>query len=244
MSRAHRWFQIVSGTMIIAGSLVYLWGGAQHPAAGSNLGPLGSEQYWRTFAEHIAGHPDWIGIHTGILLGPVLWLLGTAALAQAHWREREIPFLLVGTPALVVGTALWAVAFAFDGFVAPGNAAAVVQATAADSAAMLNQLRSTQNAVIRLGLVSWTLIGVGMAALSASLLATSMLRAVPRRLLGLTGLLLGLWPGIAWAARVYYPGPFTSPLWIPNAVLTGVWFMAVGLALSVGFRRDRLPAAA
>jgi hypothetical protein len=239
MPRSHRWFHVLTGTVMIVGSLVYLWGGAQHPAAGTNLGPLGSEQYWRSFAEHIASHPNWAGIHTGILLGPLLWLLGAGSLIVGLWSEGEVRLTLLGTTALAVGTALWAVAFSFDGFVAPDNAAAVVRATATDMAAMLNQLRSTQNAVIRLGLVSWTLIGVGMAALSAGLLATSLLGAVPRRVLGVTGLLLGLWPALAWAARIYFPGPFISPLWVPNAVLTGLWFMAAGVAVISGLRPVR-----
>lgn len=216
----------IAGLLLLAGTVAFLWGGAQHPATGESLGPIGSDEYFRNFVEHVRSHRGWEAIHTGILAGPVLWALGIAAWSRRRVRDSAAGLANV---ALAMGAALWAVTFVFDGFLAPVHAAAVPSA----GEAALHAFRANQNVVIRLGLVSWLLIGAAVAALGARLLAQRR-RRVGSTVLGVVGVALGLWPLVAWAAGVFRPGPFTSPAWIPTAVLTALWFAVLGTLLLAG----------
>jgi hypothetical protein len=95
--------------------------------------------------------------------------------------------------------------------------------------------------VIRLGLVGWILISGGMAAFGSSIMAIRSRFRVVQWLLGGAGVLLGLWPTVAWIAGIFEPGPFTSRWWAPTALLTTVWFMSMGVMVLVqGTRSERL----
>lgn len=228
--------------LLAAGSVVFLWGGALHPATGAELGPIGSAAYFRNFARHVVEHPAWQVVHTGILAGPILWTLGCLGLRR--WLSGDdgsadgSDFLSVGLGALLMGTVAWSVTFVLDGFVAPVHAAAVVAGGAGQDASLL-AFRASQEIVIRLGLVAWLLLSTGVACLAVEILRGKGRRPKVRLPIGGLGLALGAWTVIAWAVGIFRPGPFTSPAWVPTAVLTALWFIALGAAAVVYRSADR-----
>ena len=48
-------------------------------------------------------------------------------------------------------------------------------------------------------------------------------------MLAAVGIILGVWPFLAWMTGSFLPGPFTSQWWTVTAVSTAFWFMAVGI---------------
>lgn len=179
MRLTDRVFTAWSGLLLIAGSLIFAWGGRRHPPTGTSLGPLNSDEFFRNFARHIAGHPDWIRIHDAILAGPLLWVLGASG-------------------------ACWLLAWA------------------------ISALRSTQLLVLRLGLVAWLLLGIGIAALGAAVIAGRLGGRAVATGVGSFGVALGLWPVVGYAIAVFDPGVFTSPWWLPIAGTTSLWFGVLG----------------
>ena len=141
-----------------------------------------------------------------------------ASAPLALWRSRW-------------GRTAWAVTFVCDGFVTLRHAEAVSSSNPDTVAALLADFRANQLLVVRLGLVSFILIGSGIAAFGASILAAGLRSRLVSWLLGAGGVLLGLWPLLAWAIGVFEPGPFTSPWWRPTANLTTLWFMSGGIAI-------------
>lgn len=73
-----------SGLLIVIGSLLFVCGGAFHPKINSDLGALGSSEFFQNFYKHIVHHGSWRLIHGMILAGPLLWLLGVGT----FWSDR------------------------------------------------------------------------------------------------------------------------------------------------------------
>lgn len=231
----------LAATLLVTGSLLFLGGGAQHPRASTAFGPVGTDEFWRSFAEHIIHHPNWIAIHVLILLGPVLWALGVPRSLGDGGTDRDVvataPSLLerLAGRSLLLGAALWVVAFVIDGFVAVQTAGSIAGASAADLPAALAVFRFHQNTMVRLGLIAWVLIGFAMALYGAS----SVLRARSfgaRSVIGAWGVVVGVWPIVAALNGEFDPGPFTSPLWNVTAIASAFWFAAFGVSL---LARDR-----
>jgi hypothetical protein len=212
--------QRLSGLLIVIGSLAFVAGGAFHPHINSSLGVLGSAEFFANFYAHIAHHGHWELIHGLILAGPVLWVLGMGAL----WNYRN-DWSRTAMTAMTLASAVWAVAFVFDGFVAPY----IVRFMPAASGQSL--LAVNQNVVIRLGLVSWLILGFSMIAGSVGILSS--IPSKSARVLAWIGIPLGAWPFLAWATGLFLPGPFTSPYWNVSAVSVAFWFLAAGVLLLV-----------
>lgn len=213
---------------LLVGAAAFLWGGAQHPSTDATMAAVGTAEYFRIFAEHVAAADNWEVIHTGILVGPLLWAMGIVSLGReagagpaAHWSR-------LGSHALGLGAVAWAVVFVLDGFVAPLHAEAVLES---GNAAAVMAFRTNQEVVIRLGLVAWILIGVGIASSAVGTWSSS-IRSLRAGSFAILGLCVGLWPLAAWSIGDFRPGPFTSGLWVPTAVLTSMWagWAAVELA--------------
>ena len=115
--------------------------------------------------------------------------------------------------------------FVFDGFVAPDIVRWLMPETG------WHVLAVNQDVVIRLGLVSWIMLGFAMIAGSVDTLVSNQSRSA--RVLAWLGITLGAWPFVAWATRIFLPGPFTSPYWNATAVSTAFWFLVVGVFLLV-----------
>ena len=212
--------QKFSGLLIVIGSLVFVCGGAFHPKINSSLGALGSSEFFQNFYMHIAHHGSWRLIHGMILAGPLMWLLG----AGSFWSDRS-GWTRMANSAMTLAATVWAVTFVFDGFVAPDIVRWMTPETG------LYQLAVNQDAVIRLGLVSWLMLGFSIIAGSVGILVSSPSRSA--KVLAWIGLPLGTWPFIAWATGTFLPGPFTSRYWNATAVSTAFWFLAVGVFLLV-----------
>ncbi len=230
MSRvAERFYYLLSGAFLILGSALFLWGGSQHPAIRLGAGDL---EYYRHFATHIVRHSNWEGIHGGILAGPLLWALGAVALRDVLHRAGETRWSALGLAALMMAAVCWSVAFVLDGFVAPGLARALLESPDSSQAlqAMAN-FRANSDVVVRMGLVSWILLGAATAALAASLAVAPAAGRAVRWPLALAGLVLGIFPLLAWWGGTFVPGPFVSPWWNVSAISTAFWYVAAGSLL-------------
>jgi hypothetical protein len=94
-----------------------------------------------------------------------------------------------------------------------------------------SQLAANQDVVIRMGLVSWLMLGFSMAAGGVGTLVSGRSRGA--KVLAWTGILLGVWPLVAWVTGAFLPGPFTSRYWNATAVSTAIWFLAAGVFLLI-----------
>jgi len=229
MAISERVFYLICGALLLIGGVVLIWGGSLHPPTDARLGVVGSEEYFRNFVHHVVQHDNWQSIHTGILVGPLCWALGGVGASLMLRQRGEACFSALGVVALAMGATAWAVAFVFDGFVAVRLAQTIAANPAGDMTALLIAFQANQVVVIRLGLVSWILIGLGMAALGASTIGATTRARVVKQLIGATGILLGVWPTLAWVIGVFDPGPFTSPWWPLTALMTTAWFMAMAI---------------
>src|SRR5438270_3113689 len=180
----------ISAALVIIGSISFLFGGAQHPKINSSLGVMGSAEFFNNFYMHIQHHQAWELIHGFIMAGPILWLLGMGVL----WTNRNGWMETAGT-AMTLAATTWAVVFVFDGFAAPY----IVRSATAELGHML--LAVNQQVVIRLGLVSWLLLAVAMLAGSIGWLVeeTPAVKTLTVKLLAAIGIILGVWPFVAWA---------------------------------------------
>jgi len=228
MARSERIFYFICAILLFVGGIVFIWGGSQHPPTDARLGAVGSEEFFRNFVRHIVEHGNWQSIHTGILAGPLCWALGGVGASLMLRQRGEIHFSVLAAVALAMGATAWAVTFVFDGFVALRHAQAIAANPPGDMTALLIAFQANQVVVIRLGLMSWILIALGVAAFGGSILATAPRPRIATQLIGATGILLGAWPIVAWALGIFDPGPFTSRWWPPTALLTTAWFMAMG----------------
>lgn len=228
--RLDRFHDLLSALLLIAGTLLFLNGGRQHPAINASLGPAGSDEYFRNFAGHVVHHHDWEGIHAQILAGPVLWALGAAALAERRRRAGEWRWSGLGRTALLLGAAGWAMVFVFDGFAAPQIAGRLAAADSVLAPALISEFAANQTVVIRAGLVSWLLVALAAVSFGASLLAPP--AGLLRRAVGGLGIPIGLASLAAWLLGSFSPGPFVSPWWNSIAIATGLWFLLAGVWLA------------
>jgi hypothetical protein len=216
--------------LLFLGSAAFVGGGSRHPHVnGGTMGPPGSDEFFRHFAAMILNMPDWELFHTLILVGPVLWALaagGTVRLLPA----RAASFGDVGRAALLMGAALWAVAFVLDGYVGPRFAKAVSLAGLGSDAAAIATFGANAFTMARIGMISVVLIGAAAFAFGAALLFDARIRSW-RAAVGATGLLVGAWPALAALGGEFYPGPFTSAYWTPTAISLGLWFLLLGTVL-------------
>ncbi len=238
----HRGFELVCALLVALGVGLFMWGGSRHPGAGAELGALGNAGYFAALAALVEDHPDWGRIHGALLAGPVLWALGTAGLLTRVHERAGARYGLLGRAALLVGATLWAVAFVFAAFAVPVHSAAVVDSGDATREIAIANLRATQTVAFRLGLVGLLALGLGMASISAAVIAGGMRSTMLRWAVGATGALLGIWPSVAWLAGIFQPSPFTSPLWDATAALTAAWFLALAIALSLSAGEPRTAA--
>lgn len=220
--------------LLVAGSLIFLGAGRHHPIINATLGPLGSDEFFRTFAAHMLHMPNWESIHLGILVGPVLWTLGVAGIARLV-SARASPLADVGKTALMLGACLWAIAFVLDGYVGPRLAQAIAAAGVGADALAIKTFSTNQYMMARLGMLSMVLMGGAILVISAAMLVESRLRSW-RAVVGGLGVLVGSWPLIAAARGEFWPGPFTSPYWTATAISLGIWFLLLGTAMP-GMRR-------
>ena len=212
--------QKLSGLLIVIGSVVFVYGGSFHPKINSSMGVLGSQEFFQNFYMHIAHHSSWEFIHGLILAGPVLWLLGVGSL----WSDRS-GWTRMAMTAMTLATTAWAVAFVFDGFVAPNIVRWLTPETGWSTLAV------NQAIVIRMGLVAWVMLGFSMIAGGVGVLVSHRSRSA--RVLAWIGIALGAWAFIAWGTGTFLPGPFTSRYWNATAASTAAWFLAVGIVLMV-----------
>ncbi len=234
--RMDRFHDLLSALLLIAGTLLFLNGGRQHPAINSSLGPAGSAEYFRNFAGHIVHHHDWEGIHAQILAGPVLWALGAVAIVARRRRAGETRWSGLGQTALLLGAAGWAMVFVFDGFAAPQIARRLAEVDAALAPALISEFAANQTVVIRAGLVSWLLVALAAVAFGASLVLESAAGILQKAVGGL-GIPIGLASLAAWCLGSFSPGPFVSPWWNSIAIATGLWFLLAGVWLALRERR-------
>lgn len=230
-TRADLAHQLFGGGLLAAGAVAFLLGGGQHPPTDESMGEVGSDAYFQSFAEHVVADPNWSTYHAAILLGPVLWALGSVAFGRlTSGRGGSAGFATTGVVGLALAGLAWAIVFVLDGFVAPTQAAGVVDSGFAANAMLAFQ--SNQEIVIRLGLVSWLLLAVGVLTMSVSLLSAGGLAPFARWVVGGAGLVVGGWPLFAWAVGEFLPGPFTSSLWVPTVIATSLWFIAAAAVVA------------
>ena len=211
---------------LLLGSALFLAGGRAHPGIQVPAG-AGADAFFRAFAETVHHTPGWHGMHMMILVGPLFWAVAAPALLEGLRPHGRIANSTARS-LLVVAGCLWATAFVLDGFGAPVYAEALAApSTAGAEVGLLTGFAAIAVMMSRLGLLGWVVGGMGMAVLGASLLSAGV-RTRWRAAVGSTGILLGLWPLLAALEGEYAAGPFTSPLWMYNALLVGLWY--VGLA--------------
>ncbi len=220
--------------LLMAGSLVFLGAGRQHPIIDATLGPAGSDEYFRSFAAHMLHIPNWESMHLGILAGPVLWTLGVAGIARLL-ATKAVPLADIGKTALMLGAGLWAIAFVLDGYVGPRLAQTIASAGVGADALPIRTFAINQFTMARLGMLAIILIGAAILVLSGAMLVGVRIRSWQAGVGGL-GLFIGGWPLIAAAQGEFSPGPFTSPYWTLTALSLGLWFLLLGTAVP-GMRR-------
>lgn len=235
---SERLFYLLCGILLIVAGLWSSVGGVLHPATGDPaLGAAGSIEYWFNFAAVTAGFATWEGVHVSIMAGRVLMALGAVGLFWLLRERGEMQFSSLALIALGMGATLWAVAFIFDGYVSLAQAQAVMrEMDEAHRAGAIAGLRGAETVLNRAGLVGITIFGLGQAAFGASILTVGIwpdgsLARPLRLIVGIAGVVLGLFPIVGWLTGMLTPSPFNSPLWRPFASLIVVWFIAVGIAL-------------
>jgi hypothetical protein len=222
----------VSGALLVFGSLLFLGGGSRHPRINYTLGPVGSDQFFLAFAQHVTMHANWEAFHAMILVGPVIWALSSPGIESVLPR-RGAPLWSAARMSLGIAATLWAIAFVLDGFNAPIFARAIAAAPSAEAQReLLFDFRISASTMAHLGLISWTLLSLAFGAYGAGLIASAR-RTAWKTILGATGILIGAWPFIEIARRDFLPGPFTSPLWTATALVTGIWIALFGITIAL-----------
>lgn len=222
---------LLSGILLAIGSLLFIAGGSQHPHINASIGPLGSEQFYQAFATHVSMSPYWEAYHNLILIGPVLWALGAAGIDAALPR-RGAQLWTVARTAVAIGATAWIIAFALDGHNAPAFAKAI--AAAADPATLREKLFEfsiSSRLVAYLGRIGWTMMTLSLATFAAGMLLAERATAW-RKVVGASGVLLGLWTIFEVVRGDFTPGPFTSQLWTATALSTGIWGIAFGATVA------------
>jgi hypothetical protein len=231
------WPGLIAGVLLVLGSVAFLNGGRHHPLITAALGPIGSEQFFHGFAQHVAMTPHWEAFHTWILIGPVLWALSAPAV-EAFLPRGAPQIWLITRSAFGIGAVLWIIAFILDGYVAPIYAREIVSPTNPEiGRTALFMFKISALTMAKLGLVGLLLFGLSFAAYGVGLVSGA--RSAPwRMILGALGIVVGLWPMVAFAIGEFTPGPFTSPYWTATAIALGVWAALLGGTLIAdGLRR-------
>ena len=232
-SRLDGW---IPALLFVAGSALFLGAGRHHPQINASLGEVGSPQFYRAFATHMLGMPNWGSVHLGILLGPVLWALAATGAARLL-APRVVALGQLASSALMLSAALWSVAFVLDGFAGPKLASAIVAAGVSADAEAIRAFSVNQLTMARLGMLSMTLVAVSMVAFGGAILVGVSLRSW-RTVVGTLGVMAGGWLLIAALLGEFYPGPFTSRWWSIMALATGIWFMLfASVAPRLGWHR-------
>lgn len=227
---AERAYVLFSAVLLVAGSVAFMAGGRLHPSTDHSMGPVSSPEYFETFARQVVQTDGWRGMHAALLAGPVLWALGLVALSRLGARNPgSAGFGLTGAIALAMGAVSWAVVFVIDGFIGPLQAADAADAGYSPEA--IEAFRHYQEIVARLGLVSWLLIGLGIALVATAVLIADGPHRIRRAIVAVPGLLVGLWPLLALAIGEFQPSVFTSSLWTPTALVTACWFLLAAVIL-------------
>jgi hypothetical protein len=230
-----RIYYLFSGLMMIAGTVIFMNGGRQHPPINESMGQFGTPDFFYKFASLIASDANWEQVHAFIIIGPVLWALGLLALAdqlRVNGESRWSTFALVS---LAMGVTLHVVLYIFDGFVASKIATQLLNSDETLRPALTATFGANQWTVIRMSTVSWLLISIAPAAIALSMLfARRGLGAFGRVLQGIlvvVGLVLGAFGIVASVTGTYSPGPMVSPFYVPVAVTTALWFAVAGLSV-------------
>lgn len=223
-----------AAAVLVAGSALFLYGGRSHPSIGAALGSDGGG-FFHAFAAKVLQSHDWHGIHMLILIGPLCWAVAAPALLDAMRGGRQL--ISVARSLLVLSGALWTVAFVLDGFGAPVYAAGALAGGTHDAASLVS-FEAAAVMMSRLGLVSWVTGGLGMVVLGGSLMAPAV-RTKWRVVVGVAGVAIGAWPLLAALQGEYARGPFTSGFWMMNALVVGLWYVALA---SCAFRRGAVGA--
>jgi hypothetical protein len=222
---------LVSGILLAIGAFLFMGGGSQHPHINASLGPLGSEQFYHAFAAHVRMSAHWEAYHNLILIGPVLWALAASGL-EAVLPRGGAQLWAVARTSLGIGATLWIVAFALDGHNAPAFANAIAVAADPESARdKLFQFSISSRLVAYLGRIGWTMMTLSLAAFGVGMLLTPR-ATLWRKLVGASGVLLGLWTIFEVVRGDFTPGPFTSQLWTATALATGLWVLAFGATIA------------
>jgi hypothetical protein len=227
---------ILSGALFVLGSLLFLAGGRHHPSINASLGSMGSLQFYQAFSDTVRAAPHWEAIHDMILLGPVLWALAASGVHSILPRVAD-PLWAVARTALTLGAAAWVVAFALDGHNARAYADAIAAAT--DPATLADkafQFSISTRLVGYFGRLGWMLVSIPFAAYGAGLLLGKG-ASVWRKILGSSGVLLGLWMVFELLRGHFTPAPFTSQYWLYTALATGVWTIAFGMTIALSRER-------
>jgi len=238
-SRVYYWF---SGLLLIAGTVIFMNGGRQHPPINESMGQFGTPDFFVQFATLIQTDPNWEPVHAMIIAGPVLWTLGILALAdqiRARGENRWSTFAIV---TMAMGVTLHVVLYIFDGFVASKIATQLLSSEEPTRTALIWTFGANQWTVIRMSTVSWLLISLTPAALAIGMLtAKRALGGFGKLLQGIlvvVGLVLGVFTLIATATGLYSPGPMVSPFYVPAAVSTALWFAVAGISVLLRERTD------
>src|SRR3712207_6183120 len=93
-------FDRIAGAIVLVGVAVFVWAGTQHPDMGRELGSSDGNLSFERLAAVIGQNHAWSAIHAGLLAGPLLWALGSAALVVRLHRRGERRYSSVGGAAL------------------------------------------------------------------------------------------------------------------------------------------------
>jgi hypothetical protein len=230
---------LLSGILFVLGSVLFLAGGKSHPSINSTLGVMGSVQFYQAFADHVRSAPHWEAIHDLILIGPVLWALAASGVHSVLPRSGD-PLWAIARTSFILGAAAWVVAFALDGH----NARAYSDAIAAASDPVVLADRAFQFSIsTRLvgyfGRLGWMLVSLPFAAYGAGLLLGAP-ASLWRKILGASGILLGVWMLYELVSGAFTPAPFTSQYWRYTALGTAAWVSAFGATIALARRRSEV----
>jgi hypothetical protein len=226
-------YYVLSGALMALGSLFSENGGRQHPIVSQSMGRYGSPGFFFNFAKMIVDDHHWMPIHVQIMAGPVLWILGSVALATLVRSAGGRRWAALAVTALAMGATLWVVTYIFDGFVAPQTAPYVLHGSGPLLPAFRDTFGGLQWVAIRTSFAAWLLIAFGTGAMSAALAglirkAVGLGRALIVVMVTLGAFLTG-WSVVATATGAYLPGPMDSGWYLPSLVGTQWWFIMGGL---------------
>ena len=214
---------LIPSSLLIAGSFAFLAGGRLHPVVSPTRlgGPYGSEQFYRGFAHEMLHTHGWEQMHMLILVGPIFWALGAAAMTRLV-PPRSAALGEMARSALLLAAGLWALAFILDGYVGPGYARIIEATPPGTVTETMRAFGLSQFTMARLGMIAVALIGAATLAWSGVLLGSGTLKSW-RGAVGFIGIAAGAWPLYASLTGEFDPGPFTSVHWRNTALAMAGW---------------------